>query len=140
MPKGVKTPMAVKVEYVEWLMSGAIGKKGDWARAHQIAPETLSRMLDDEDVQALIAAVERGQERRFGMVIEKAYRIAADPDHMHWPAAANFLAKVHGKYKPDKIEATVVDRVAYVQPGTLREAAVAAHPEAATTPQVTRAN
>lgn len=127
MSRGVKVSLAEKADLVEWIITGK-GSKSAWAKKHNRAAETVSRILDDPEFKELWAAAERGQEQRRAYVVEQAYKIIADTDHMRWGKAADFLSKIHGWYKPEKIEATV-SRVAYVEPSALADVAVSRFPE-----------
>lgn len=127
MARGIKISLDEKADLVEWIITGK-GAKAEWARKHGHAPATVSRLLDDPEFKQLWTAAERGQEQRRAYVVEQAYKILSDTDHMHWPRAADFLAKVFGWYKPEKVNVSV-DRVAYVDPGTLHDLAVQSFPE-----------
>lgn len=121
--RGGAVSLVEKVDLVEIVMRGGTG--AEWATKHGRGPDTPYRLLgEDAEVRAIVAAAERGQEQRFAAVIEKAYQIAMDPDHTHWGTAANFLAKVHGRYKPEKVAVTV-DRVAYTDPDALAKLSAA---------------
>lgn len=126
-----KTPLAVKVEFMEWFISRdpRKGTQARWAKEHDLTPETISRWLhDDTEFDSLLAAVERGQEKRKAQVLETMFLRACDPEDPAGIQAAQFLAKVLGWNKPEKVAVTV-DRVAYVEPGALRELSRALHPE-----------
>lgn len=127
MSRGVKVSLSEKADLVEWLIGGK-GSQAAWAKKQNRAPETVSRLLDDPEFQSLWAAAERGQMQRRAVVVEKALEVANDPDHINWGRAIDFLAKVGGWYKGDKVTVTV-DRVAYVEPGALRERALDLYPE-----------
>lgn len=126
-PRGGNVGLEEKIDFVEHVIQG--GNISEWATKHDRARSTAHRLLDDVEVRQFIEAAERGQGQRFAAVVEKAYMVAMDPDHIHWAAAANFLAKVHGKYKAEKHSVEIVDRVAYVEPGVLRERSLAQYPE-----------
>lgn len=128
MSRGVKVSLAEKADLVEWLITGK-GSQAAWALKNKRAAATVSRLLDDSEFKALWSAAERGQEQRRAYVVEQAYRIVSDPDHMHWPRAADYLAKVFGWYKANRLDVSVVDRVAYTDPTALRELALKQYPE-----------
>jgi hypothetical protein len=126
-----KSPLSLKVEFLEWYMSRdpRKGTQAKWAKEHDLVPETVSRWIhDDSEFDQLLAAVERGQEKRKAQVIEVMYQRACDPEDPMGIQAASFLAKVMGWNKPEKVDVKV-DRVAYVEPGTLRELSRELYPE-----------
>lgn len=127
-----KTPVATKVEFLEWYISRdpRKGTQAGWAKDHDLAAETISRWLhDDDEFDTLLKAVERGQEKRKAQVVETMFLRACDPEDPMGIQAATFLAKVFGWLKSEKLDVTVVDRVAYVEPGALRELSRSLHPE-----------
>jgi len=118
-----KTPVAVKVEFMEWFISRdpRKGTQGNWAKEHDLAAETISRWLhNDDEFKSLLDAAERGQEQRWVQVVETMYLRATDPEDSMGVQAAAFLAKIYGKFKGDKLEITTVQRVAYTQPSALK--------------------
>lgn len=122
--RGAKTPLSVKVEFLEWFMSRdpAKGSQSAWAKTHDLAPETVSRWVhEDAEFDLLLTAAEKAQGKRRAAVIEAMYDVATNPNDMQCVQAATFLAKVFGWYAPEKHQVDVTERVAYTAPDALQK-------------------
>ena len=117
---------ALKLDYAVWLIdpNPRKGTQQEWAKAHDVTRQTLWEWQSDSLVVEISQKAEALVERGWVHVLETQFRIATDLDHINCVQAATFLAKAFGRFKPDKVDITV-DRVAYVEPGVLRDLAAA---------------
>lgn len=126
-----KTTDGTKLAYALWLVSRVKTPKTktEWAFEHKVNRDTLwewersSWISDfiDKDVAAKKAALAEAYANLEWIATQRDDKSAA-------VNAIRELMKLNGKYPSEKIDVSV-DRVAYVQPGALREHAVASFPE-----------
>lgn len=111
---------ALKTEYVSWLLDPHKDPKTQkqWAEAHNLAPETLSRWKQDEFVLGLLKRATELLEPMWARALSSLVAIASDPDHISCVAAIKELGKLMNKYPSEK-HTVSFDKVAYVQPGAL---------------------
>lgn len=114
---------ALKTEYVSWLLDPEKNPQTQhaWATAHGLTPETVSRWKRDPFVLELLRRANELLEPLWARALSTLVKVATDPEHMSCVAAIRELGKLLQKYPSEKHDITVVDRVAYVQPGALRE-------------------
>lgn len=122
IPGQAKDTQALKIAYVAWLLDidPRKGSQQDWAKAHELHPSTVSEWKSDDFVLELLEKAENALRKQWTQVLRSLFLVAQDPEHPQMVAAAGLLAKVWGKIQPDKLQVSV-DRVAYVQPGALRD-------------------
>ena len=117
-----------KLRFVEWLFAEQRipSRQGDLAIELGVDPATLSDWKRDDP---LVAGALGKIEDRISAVDLAQFRIATDIKHPGSTQAATYLAKRFGMFKAEKVNVEVVDRVAYVDPGALRERSIALYPE-----------
>ena len=120
---------AAKVAFVEWLVAVHPEHPTQTALAEHLGVDaaTLSDWKRDPLVVRLLKEWEDAREAGWARIYANLERIATQRQDMAAAvSAAREVGKLLKKYPSEKHELTVVDRVAYVQPGALREAAVVA--------------
>lgn len=116
-------PDETKAEYVAWLLDPDRYPRTQqaWAEKHGIHEVTVSRWRHDDYVLDLLKRASEMLEPVWARVLATLIKVATDSDHMQCVQAARELGKLLKKYPNEKLDLTLVDRVAYVPPGALKE-------------------
>lgn len=123
---------ATKTAFVEWLVARHKEPKTQTELAGLLGVDiaTLSDWKHDEFVLAQLKKVEARREAGWAQAWANLERIACQTqDNASAIAAIKEMGKLMSKYPSEKIDHTIVERVAYVQPGALRELSRSLHPE-----------
>lgn len=123
--KAANTPIPneTKADYVAWLLDPERSPRtqGAWAEQHGIHEVTVSRWRHDDYVLDLLKRASEMLEPLWARIMATLIKIATDPDHMQCVQAAREVGKLLKKYPSEKLDLTLVDRVAYVPQGALRD-------------------
>lgn len=127
--EGESIPDSVKTAFVMWLVDpNRQGTQGQWAAEHGLAQETVSRWKgEDPFVLGLMAQGEKLLAPFWTEAFANLVRIAVQrTDDYSAINAIREMGKILGKYPKEKVELSLVDRVAYVEPDALQKMGEAA--------------
>lgn len=124
---------AAKIAFATWLRTPLPEHRTQTALAEHLGVDnaTLSDWKHDPLVLAELDKLDQRRQATWAQATARLERIGLYGKDAEAIQAIKELGKLWGKYPSEKHDVTVVDRVAYVQPGALREQAVALHPEVA---------
>ena len=122
---------ALKAAFVEWLTSAYPEPPTQTLLAERMGVDaaTLSDWKRDPYVVGLLEKVDERRVATWAQATARLVRIALRGKDSDAIQAVRELGKLWGRYPSEKHDVTVIDRVAYVQPGALREQALELYPE-----------